>query len=75
MPGPFIKTSEGWINLSLVTHIGLPDEGGVRFDFIGPQSQGEEGICPDWVTLPVEEGQRVMGWLEANYPDMFKHLD
>jgi hypothetical protein len=67
MPKPtFLLTSQGYINLALVTHISVhgADEASMRFAFSNDYS----------VDLPREEGEKIVKWLEENHPDVFFKL-
>jgi hypothetical protein len=66
----FVMTSKGYVNLALVTQIRVSN-GEARFTFLG--NQGDE-LQPDWVTIPMEEGKKLLTTLEQKHPDLFVRL-
>jgi hypothetical protein len=55
----FVMTSEGHLNLAKIVHISLPRDGRIKFYFGGPYT----------VSLPQEEGRKIISWLKGNRPE------
>jgi hypothetical protein len=71
-----VATSEGYINLAAVVHIDLPRKEQIRFVFGGgTESGGEEGMSSYWVSLPDEEGMKIIRALEREKPDWFLSIE
>jgi hypothetical protein len=67
----FVMTSEGLVNLDLVAQIGMRS-GQTCFTFLGSVSGGEEGMEPNYVTVPVEEGKEIVARVQETCPEFFE---
>lgn len=68
----FVMTSKGMINAAAIVHIALPTHGSITCYFAGgTESGGEETMNPYTVSLPQEEGARLVDLLRERRPEWF----
>jgi hypothetical protein len=58
----FVQTSKGYINLALVFEVELSEKV-MRFTSGSSWSAGDESIQPNYVELPLKEGEQIMSRL------------